>query len=137
MLFKTLFKSAPSGDTSMPTKKISTRLTHNVYVVELSSRVWSDSKKFREANRHYKGTMGCLYVGMTAHSPNERFKKHLTGHRNKKGYKVSSKFVEKYGIYLRPTLYNKFNPLTREDAAILERQLAESLKKRGYAVWWN
>jgi hypothetical protein len=137
MLFKTLFKSAPSGDTSTPTKKISTRLTHNVYVVELSSRVWSDSKKFREANRHYKGTMGCLYVGMTAHSPNERFKKHLTGHRNKKGYKVSSKFVEKYGIYLRPTLYNKFNPLTREDAAILERQLAESLKKRGYAVWWN
>jgi hypothetical protein len=137
MLFKTLFKSAPSGDTSTPTKKKSTRLTHNVYVVELSSRVWSDSKKFREANRHYKGTMGCLYVGMTAHSPNERFKKHLTGHRNKKGYKVSSKFVEKYGIYLRPTLYNKFNPLTREDAAILERQLAESLKKRGYAVWWN
>ncbi len=137
MLFKTLFKSAPSGDTSTPTKKKSIRLTHNVYVVELSSRVWSDSKKFREANRHYTGTMGCLYVGMTAHSPNERFKKHLTGHRNKKGYKVSSKFVEKYGIYLRPTLYNKFNPLTREDAAVLERQLAESLKKRGYAVWWN
>lgn len=137
MLFKTLFKSTPTGDTSTPTKKISTRLSHNVYVVELSSRVWSESKKFREANRHYKGTMGCLYVGMTAHSPNERFKKHLTGHRNKKGYKVSSKFVEKYGIYLRPTLYNKFNPLTREDAAVLERQLAESLKKRGYAVWWN
>jgi len=113
------------------------RLSHNVYVVELSKRVWSESKKFREANPHYKGNMACLYVGMTSHSPQERFKKHITGARNKKGHKISSKYVEKYGLFLRPSLYSSFNPLTRQAATQLERNLANSLKKRGYAVWWN
>lgn len=112
-------------------------LSHNVYVVELHKSVWSERKKFRDANPHYKGTLGCLYVGMTSHSPQERFDKHKSGYRNKKGYKISSPFVEKYGLYLRSTLYTHFNPLTREDATLLERNLAESLRKRGYAVWWN
>ena len=138
MLFKGLFKSnespSPSQD-AKPSRKA--RLSHNVYVIELSRRVWDESKKFRAANPHYKGKMQCLYVGMTAHTPNERFNKHIKGHRNKKGFKVSSRVVEKYGLYLRPSLYSTFNPLTREDAALMERQLANSLKKRGYAVWWN
>lgn len=113
------------------------RLTHNVYVVELNRRVWSERKKFRDANPQYKGIMGCLYVGMTSHSPQERFDKHKSGYRNKKGYKISSPYVEKYGLYLRSTLFSHFNPLSRQDAALLERNLAESLRKRGYAVWWN
>ena len=136
MLFKSLF-SSNDRDASPPTRYSSARLSHNVYVIELSRRVWDESKKFRTANPQYKGKRECLYVGMTAHSPNERFTKHIKGHRNKKGHKVSSRVVEKYGLYLRPSLYKGFNPMTREDAARLERQLAESLKKRGYAVWWN
>lgn len=119
------------------TSRRSTRLSHNVYVVELSKTVWSESKKFREANPQYKGIKACLYVGMTSHSPQERFKKHVTGARNKKGYKISSKYVEKYGLFLRPSLYSSFNPLTQAAATQLERNLANSLKKRGYAVWWN
>lgn len=110
---------------------------HNVYVVELDRKVWSDSEKFRDANPQYKGMMGCLYVGMTAHSPQERYKKHKTGYRTKKGIKISSYYVEKYGKFLRPHLYTQFNPLTKADAAQLEKDLANSLKKRGYAVWWN
>ncbi len=114
-----------------------TKLSHNVYVVELNRKVWSESTKFRDANPHYKGLMGCLYVGMTSHSPQERYKKHKTGYRTKKGIKISSRFVEKYGVFLRPHLYSAFNPLTKSDAEDLERNLANSLKKRGYAVWWN
>jgi len=110
---------------------------YNVYVVELDKLVWRESAKFREANLHYKGGMCCLYVGMTSHSPQERYKKHKTGYRTKKGIKISSKYVEKYGMYLRPSLYTNFNPLTRSAALQLERDLANSLKKRGYAVWWN
>lgn len=117
--------------------KSSVKKTHSVYVVELDSRVWKESAKFREANLHYKGGMCCLYVGMTAHTPQQRFKKHKTGARNKRGHKISSRWVEKYGMYLRPTLYKSFNPLTRQDAGQLEKDLANSLKKRGYAVWWN
>jgi len=128
---------APPQDKESAQSRVSSKLSHNVYVVELSKKVWSESKKFREANPQYRGGKACLYVGMTSHSPQERFKKHITGHRNKKGYKVSSKFVEKYGMFLRPSLYSSFNPLTRSSAAQLEKNLANSLKKRGYAVWWN
>lgn len=113
------------------------KLSHNVYVIELNKKVWSDSKKFRDANPHYRGLMNCLYVGMTSHDPQERFLKHVNGYRNKKGIKISSSFVEKYGMYLRPSLYNQFNPLTKARAIQLEKDLANSLKKRGYAVWWN
>ena len=112
-------------------------LSHNVYVIELDSKVWSEDARFRDANPHYRGIRGCLYVGMTSHSPQERFKKHITGARSKKGYKISSKYVERYGKMLRPSLYASFNPMNRAKATQMEKQLAISLKKRGYAVWWN
>jgi len=113
------------------------RQGYSVYVVELDRKVWSERTKFRDANPQYKGMMDCLYVGMTSHSPQERYKKHKTGYRNAKGYKLSSAYVEKYGKCLRPSLYAQFNPLTRAEAMQLEKNLANSLKKRGYAVWWN
>lgn len=119
------------------TKSDSPKLTHHVYVVELSRNVWREDAKFREANPHYRGGRCCLYVGMTSHTPQERFKKHITGYRTKKGIKISSKYVEKYGLYLRPSLYSDFNPLTKANATQLEKDLANSLRKRGYAVWWN
>ncbi len=118
-------------------KTRSKALSHNVYVVELSSKVWTDNWRFRAANPHYRGMAGCLYVGMTSHSPQERFKKHKNGYRTKKGVKISSYIVEKYGLYLRPSLYSELNPMTRMRAVKMEERLAESLRKRGYAVWWN
>ncbi len=115
----------------------SPRKNYSVYVVELSKRVWSENRKFKEANIHWMGIMECLYVGMTSHTPEERFKKHKTGYRTKKGIKISSRIVEKYGLYLRPSLYEKLNPLTKAEATKLEEELAISLRRRGYAVWWN
>lgn len=111
--------------------------THSIYVIELSKTVWTKSKKFRDANPQYRGVQCCLYVGMTGHSPEERFQKHKSGHRNKKGIKISSHFVEKYGLYLRPSLYAGLNPMTRKRAVHMEKTLANDLKNRGYAVWWN
>lgn len=110
---------------------------YNVYVVELDKKVWEARKKFRDANPHYLGKLECLYVGMTSNTPAERFRKHKTGHKSKKGYKISSPIVEKFGLMLRPSLYEKFNPMTKEKAVRMEQELAESLRKRGYAVWWN
>ncbi len=110
---------------------------HNVYVIELSKQIWTDNWRFRKANPHYRGIKECLYVGMTSNTPKERFKKHKTGYRNKKGIKISSSVVQKYGLYLRPSLYSVFNPMSKADAKEMEESLANSLKKRGYAVWWN
>lgn len=117
--------------------KIKVKLSHNIYVVELSRRVWTDSKKFRNANPHFRGMQQCFYVGMTSHSPKERFEKHKSGYRTKKGVKISSSFVEKYGLYLRPTIYAHLNPMTKVDAVRLERKMAERLRRQGHAVWWN
>ena len=103
------------------------RRTYSVYVVELSKQVWTDRLKFRRANPHYRGVSECLYVGMTSQSPQERFKKHKCGYRNKKGYKISSSYVEKYGLYLRPSLYNEWNPLTKQEAIEMEEKLAKEL----------
>jgi hypothetical protein len=111
--------------------------TYSVYVVELDRRIWNDSWKFRKANPSYMGGRECLYVGMTSLSPQVRFKKHKKGSRSRKGIKISSWVVENYGLYLRPSLYANINPLTREQATVIEGKLAKRLQNRGYAVWWN
>lgn len=111
---------------------------YSVYVVELSKKVFTENAKFRTANPQFNGVLECLYVGMTSKTPKERFLQHKTGHRNKKGYKISATIVEKYGMYLRPSLYNQLNPITTQAEALkLEEQLALLLRRQGYAVWFN
>ena len=115
------------------------KTTYCVYVVELNKRVFTDNARFRAANPQFNGVLECLYVGMTSKTPAERFKQHKTGYVNKKGQKLSAYIVEKYGAYLRPSLYEHLNenPMTRQQAMIMEKKLALELRKKGYAVWFN
>lgn len=101
----------------------------SVYVVELDPEVLG-FRRFREANPDCDSPRLCLYVGMTAHSPDVRFDQH------KAGYK-SGKYVKRYGLRLMPNLYEHHNPLYYEDACRMEVQLAEALRNRGYGVWQN
>ena len=111
---------------------------YRIYVIELSKRVFTESSKFRAANPQFNGVLECLYVGMTSKTPKERFLQHKTGYRNKNGYKLSSNIVQKYGSYLRPSLYNHINPLsTKAEALKMEEQLALELRRKRYAVWFN
>ena len=111
---------------------------YRIYVVELSKRVFTENRKFREANPQFNGVLECLYVGMTSKTPKERFLQHKTGHRNKKGYMISANIVEKYGSYLRPSLYNHIDPITtRAEALKMEEALALELRRQRYAVWFN
>lgn len=111
---------------------------YRIYVIELSKRVFTENSKFRNANPQFNGVLQCLYVGMTSKTPKERFQQHKTGHRNKKGYKISSSIVEKYGLYLRPSLYNHIDPMaSRQEALKMEETLALELRRQGYAVWYN
>ncbi len=113
-------------------------MPYHIYVVELSKRVFTENKKFREANPQFNGVLECLYVGMTSKTPKERFLQHKTGYRNKKDYKLSSSIVEKYGSYLRPSLYNHIEPIvTRAEALKKEKALALELRRKRYAVWFN
>ena len=69
------------------------KIEYYVYVVELSKRVFTESRKFREANPQFNGVLQCLYVGMTSKTPRERFAQHKTGYRNKKGYITNEDFI--------------------------------------------
>jgi hypothetical protein len=115
------------------------RILYKVYVIELSKRVFTEDYRFRNANPQFNGVLECLYVGMTSKTPEERLKQHKTGYRNRKGHKLSANIVEKYGRYLRPSLYNHINliQMTRQQALIQEENLAWDLRRQGYAVWFN
>lgn len=110
---------------------------YRVYVIELAKRVYTENTRFRAANPQFNGVLECLYVGMTSKTPQERFAQHKTGYRNKKGHKLSSNIVEKYGLYLRGSLYNHLGPMTRSEALKMEEQLALELRRKRYAVWFN
>ncbi|MFT5884138.1 MAG: putative GIY-YIG superfamily endonuclease [Arcticibacterium sp.] len=113
-------------------------MPYQVYVVELHKKVYSENTKFRDANPQFNGVLECLYVGMTSKSPKERYKQHKTGYRNKKGIKLSANIVQKYGMYLRPSLYNHIASVkTRAEALKLEESLALDLRRERYAVWFN
>lgn len=115
------------------------KFTYKIYVIELSKKVFTENAKFRNANPQFNGVLECLYVGMTSKTPAERFQQHKTGYVSRRGYKISAYIVEKYGSYLRPSLYDHLNikPMTREQALLAEEQLALLLRRKGYAVWFN
>lgn len=113
------------------------KIEYRVYVIELSKRIFTENAKFRAANPQFNGVLECLYVGMTSKTPKERFQQHKTGYRNRKGHKLSSNMVQKYGMYLRPSLYNHIGPMTRAEALQMEEQLALELRRKRYAVWFN
>lgn len=110
---------------------------YTVYVIELSRKVYTENWKFRAANPQFNGVRECLYVGMTSKTPRERFAQHRTGYRNAKGHKLSANIVERYGLYLRPSLYQHIGPLSRAEALDVEKGLALELRRKGYAVWTN
>lgn len=110
---------------------------YTVYVVELARKVFTEDRKFREANPQYNGVLECIYVGMTSKTPQERLAQHKSGALSKKGHNLSSSIVRKYGRYLRPSLYQHIGPLSRAEAVEVERGLALELRSKGYAVWTN
>ncbi|NNF21307.1 MAG: GIY-YIG nuclease family protein [Saprospiraceae bacterium] len=111
---------------------------YHIYVIELSRKVYNENRKFRDANPQFNGLLQCLYVGMTSKSPQERLRQHKQGLKSKKGYNLSSNIVRKYGMYLRPSLYNHIGAIrSRAEALKIEKQLALELQRKRYAVWYN
>jgi len=101
----------------------------NVYVIELDEAIRT-RRRFAEANPDCRADKPCLYVGSTALAPEERFAQHKAGIK-------AARFVEQYGVCLRPRDYARFNPMSYEDAQKMEVELARRLRKRGFAVWQN
>lgn len=110
---------------------------YSIYVIELSKRVFTENEKFRKANPQYNGVLECLYVGMTSKTPEQRFTEHISGHVNTKGHNLSASIAKKYGLYLRPSLYEHLGKFSKADALIKEEELALELRTKRFAVWYN
>jgi len=92
---------------------------YSVYVIELSD----------EAGKRLNPHLPCVYVGQTFRTPEERFYQHRKG-------KKSSRWVKRYGIRLRPDLYEHHNPIrNRNTAELVEKTLAGNLADEGYTVF--
>ena len=82
----------------------------------------------------------CYYVGYSSLTPEERYKKHMTRARSKKGgHKISSGKVYNYGYKrngLRPSRFKNINPLSSQKIAEKkEVELAEYLRGKGHCVY--
>lgn len=104
-------------------------MTHNVYVVRLDEAVL-EQKDFRDANPQHDPSKPCVYVGMTGLEPDERFRNHKAGRK-------ASRKVKRFGRYLMRRQFERFNPMSFEEACTIECQLADRLRKKGFAVWQN
>lgn len=103
-------------------------MPYHVYVIELDKAVRS-IPKFRDANPKGRITRPCLYVGSSVKTPEVRFEQHLNGYR-------ANRYARKFGLRLRPDLYEKYNPIAkRSDAEEMEAYLADRLRSRGCWVW--
>ena len=99
-----------------------------MYVIELDREVLKE-RAFVSANPRHRPGWLCLYVGSTCLAPEERLERHLTGRHG-------NRYVYRYGIRLRPDFYRMYPPMTRDEAELTEAELAEELRKEGYAVWY-
>lgn len=108
-----------------------------MYVIELDKE-FSGLGKAKEANPSREPGKPCVYVGYTSKTPRARFRQHMSGRPGKKGQRIHSTVVYKYGIRLMPELYEMYNPIrTKERAMEAEILLAKILRLSGYTVWQN
>jgi predicted GIY-YIG superfamily endonuclease len=116
----------------MSSDRVVERRHCSVYVVELDPRV-ARKKRFLTQNPHVDPAdpaLRCFYVGMTGRTPEERFAQHQAGIK-------ACTFVRDHGLWLRRRMYQRFNPMTWEEAGRREVELARDLRRRGFAVWQN
>lgn len=123
----TLLAPAPDPGSATTRRPLPRKPRHSVYVVRLDDAVLED-RKFRDANPDRVGGKPCVYVGMTGLTPDQRFANHKAGIQ-------SNKYVQRYGKHLIRPLYRHLNPMPYGQAVEWEVKLAESLRRRGYAVW--
>jgi hypothetical protein len=95
--------------------------TYSIYIIELS-----------RACTKQPCALAPLYVGQTAHTPEERFAQH------KAGGKLAASKAHRFGIKLRLDLMKGIGPFaTRQEAEAAEKAVAEALERRGHRVFWG
>ena len=103
------------------------------YTVNRDTRVWTvyviemDPKGCKDPGK------GFMYVGETSKTPEERFKEHIKGKRNKRG-RLYSRSVRKYGLVLRLDLAPETRYFDAASSKAAEKRWARKMKDEGYKV---
>lgn len=92
-----------------------------VYVIELDPKGCKDPGK------------GFVYVGETSKTPEERYKEHIKGKRNKRG-RLGSRSVRMYGQRLRMDLAPETRYFDGPSSKAAEKRWARKLEDEGYKV---
>lgn len=115
-----------------------------LYVIGLKKSALKDPKCIKQNPDYEKSPYSrCYYVGASSDRPEVRYKKHISGYRNKDGYRTGSDIVRKHGFKrngLRPKQYEHLNPVYAynfKDVVKKEVELAEELRKRKHFVHQN
>ena len=104
--------------------------SYRVYIIDLANSV-KRNKKFMARNPDYIDGKPCVYVGSTAKPVEDRYQEH------KSGYKAN-RFAKRYGRRLRLADMRPIRPRkSRASIESKEREVAETLQSRGWAVWWG
>ena len=94
---------------------------YSVYVIELSRDCVKEAC-----------ALAPVYVGQTAHTPEDRFEQHKAGGR------LAAGKPHRYGVRLRTDLMKGIGPFaTRREAETAEKAVAEALERRGHRVCWG
>jgi hypothetical protein len=101
----------------------------SVYVIELDRSVRSH-RDVKRANPRSDPLKACLYVGQTRRTPLERYAEHHEGTGLKKG----GRHLRGKCLWLRPDLYEVFNPMPLLESLVMERELAQELREQGFTV---
>jgi hypothetical protein len=97
------------------------RRRYSVYIIELSRTC---TKK--------PCALAPLYVGQTAHTPEERFAQHKAGGR------LAAGKPHRFGVRLRYDLMKGIGPFaSRAESERAEKAVAEALERRGHRVFWG
>ena len=101
------------------------RTVWRLYVIELSDDVGPRTNP----------DLPWVYVGQTTLTAEERFEQHRNAARTAKGRGLHSKWPHKYGVSLRPDLYDDEPVLYSNNHALeAEAALAQRLEREGYSV---
>lgn len=105
-------------------------MPYRVYVIRLKPGVLK-KRRFARENPGYIQGKPCVYVGSTHLTPEQRYARHIDPSSTK-----GNRYVREFHDGLSKRLNARQPPCaTREEAERREKQLAERLRRKGYAVW--
>lgn len=122
-----------SEDAKQALTKLTRKLTSEGYTVNRNTQVWTVYVIELDKTAVTNPGKGYVYVGETSRTPEERFRQHMDGARNKHG-RLFAGVVKQHGVRLRPDLAPRKKYFDQASAKRGEKEHCELLKSKGFNV---